>query len=328
MAQHKIAILLHDEFEMWRPPAWFLDRLRGEFPQCEAIFSSSKRHDEEALRGASVMIGWSLSPEQLGAAKELRWIYSITAAIDQFLFPQLIASDIAICNAARVHGPVVAEHAMAMVLALAKRVPSAIRHQDRRQWAMEAIWKERPREIAGATLVVVGLGSIGSQVAALAAALKMHVIGVRQSPERGPSGAHEVLGYSAMDAAIARADFVVLASPLTPQTRLMIDARRLQLFQPHAYLINVSRGALIDEAALAKALKDHRLGGAALDVFTEEPLPRRSPLWKMEQVLITPHTAFLTEKVWERHYEVFSGNLKRYLAGQPLEDQVDKRRGY
>jgi phosphoglycerate dehydrogenase-like enzyme len=201
MAQHKIAILLHDEFDMWRPPSWFLDRLSTEFPQIEVAYSASKRHDDEALRGADVMVGWSLTPEQLRAAAGLRWIYSITAAVDQFLFPELVASDISICNAARVHGPVVAEHAIAMLLALARRVPSAVRYQDRRKWAMEAIWQEhpRPREIASATLLVVGLGSIGSEVAALARALKMHVIGVRQNPQRGADGAHEVLGYPQLD---------------------------------------------------------------------------------------------------------------------------------
>src|SRR4029077_5813477 len=212
MAQHKIAILLHDAFDMWRPPAWFLDRLRAEFPQAEVEYSTSQRHDDAALRGADVMIGWSLTPEQLRAAVGLRWIYSITAAVDQFLFPELTASDVSICNAARVHGPVVAEHAIAMALALARRVPSAVRYQDQRKWAMEAIWQEhpRPREIAGATLLVAGLGSIGSEVAALARALKMHVIGVRQQPERGTDLANEVLGYPQLDSTIARADFIVL----------------------------------------------------------------------------------------------------------------------
>jgi phosphoglycerate dehydrogenase-like enzyme len=330
MVRHKIAILLHDPFEMWHPPSWFLDRLRTEFPQVEAINSSSKRHDDEALRGADVMIGWSLSPEQLRAAANLRWIYSITAAVDQFLYPELVASDIAISNAGRVHGPVVAEHAIAMALALAKRLPSAVRYQDRRKWAMEAIWNEqpRPREVRGSTVTVVGLGSIGAEVVSMAAALKMNVIGVREHPERGPAGADEVVGYDSLDSAITRSDFVVLAAPLTPRTRQLIDSRRLLLFRPNAFLINVSRGALVDEAALVKALRDRRLAGAALDVFAEEPLPRRSPLWKMPQVLITPHTAFLTEKVWERHYDAFAGNLKRYIAGQPLEDLVDKTRGY
>ncbi len=330
MTTHKIAILLHDDFEMWRPPAWFIDRLRTEFPHVEVAYSNSKRHDDDVLHSADVMIGWALSPEQMRAAPGLRWIYSITAAVDQFLFPQLIDADISICNAARVHGPVVAEHAIAMVLALAKRVPSAVRYQESRKWAMENIWQERPRprEIAGSNLLVVGLGSIGAEVAALAVALKMHVIGVRQYPERGPEGAHEVFGYQALDDALPRADFVVLAAPLTPQTRQLVDYRRLQLLKPDAYLINVSRGALIDEAALVKVLRDGRLGGAALDVFVEEPLPRKSPLWKLSQVLVTPHTAFLTEKVWDRHYTAFTSNLKRYLAGEPLQDTVNKRQGY
>jgi phosphoglycerate dehydrogenase-like enzyme len=330
MARHKIAILLHDAFEMWRPPAWFVERVRSDFPQVEVSYSSKKCDDDQALRDADVMIGWSLEREQLRAATTLRWVYSITAAVDQFLYPELISSEIAISNAGSVHGPVVAEHAIAMALALAKRLPSAVRYQERRKWAMEAIWNEqpRPREVRGATLLVIGLGSIGAEVAQMAAALKMHVIGVREHPERGTAGANEVVGYEALESAIGQADFVVLAAPLTPRTRHLIDARRLQLFKPTAFLINVSRGALVDEAALVKALREHKIAGAALDVFEEEPLSRWSPLWKMPQVLITPHTAFLTENVWRRHYEVFTANLKRYMAGQPLEGVVDKSRGY
>ena len=328
MAQHKVAILLHDQFEMWRPPAWFVERLRAEFPQIEVVYSASKGTDAEALRDADVMIGWALPAEQLRAAARLRWIYSITAAVDQFLYSELISSDIHVTNAGRVHGPVVAEHAMAMALALAKRLPSAVRYQDRRKWAMQTIWSERPREMRGATLVVVGLGSIGAEVAAMAAALKMHVVGVREHPERGPDGAHEVVGYDGLDGALSQADFVVLAAPLTLRTRHVIDARRLKMFKKTAFLVNASRGALVDEAALIAALKDGSIAGAALDVFEEEPLSRWSRLWKMPQVLITPHTAFLTENVWHRHYEVFTANLRRYLAGQPLEDVVDKARGY
>jgi phosphoglycerate dehydrogenase-like enzyme len=330
IARHKIAILLHDSFEMWRPPAWFIERLRTEFPEVEVIHSSSKKHDEQALREADVMIGWSLSLEQLRIATSLRWIYSITAAVDQFMFPQLVSSDIAICNAGAVHGSVVAEHAMAMVLALAKRLPSAVLHQKSRNWAMEDIWKEypRPRELRGATMTVVGLGSIGAEVASMAAALKIYVIGVREHPDRGSGGGNEVLSYDSLDNAIRRSDFIVLAAPLTLRTQKLMDRRRLELFKPDAYLINVSRGALIDEPALITALKNRQLGGAALDVFEEEPLPKGSPLWKMPQVLITPHTAFLTSQIWERHYAAFTGNLIRYLAGEPLHGTIDKQQGY
>jgi len=330
MARHKIAILLHDEFEMWRPPAWFVEKLRAEFPDTEVLYSAQKRDDAQALNGADVLIGWSLAPEQLRATKSLHWIYSITAAVDQFLYPELISSDIALTNAGSVHGPVVAEHAIAVLLALAKRLPSAGRYQGRRKWAMEAIWNEkpRPREVRGATLVVIGLGSIGSEVASMAAALKMHVVGVREHPERGAAGADEVVGYESLDSVLGRADFAVLAAPLTPRTRHLIDARQLGLFKPGAFLINVSRGALVEEAALVQALREHKIAGAALDVFEQEPLSRWSPLWKMPQALITPHTAFLTENVWHRHYEVFAANMKRYLAGQPLEGMVDLKRGY
>jgi phosphoglycerate dehydrogenase-like enzyme len=250
--------------------------------------------------------------------------------VDRFLFPELVASDVELCNAGRVHGPVVAEHAIALVIALAKRVPSAVRYQERRKWAMEAMWNERPRprEIRGSVIALVGLGSIGAEIASMASALKIHVIGIREHPERGGEGAHEILGYDSIDAAIARADFVVLAAPQTVRTRNLIDARRLHLFKPDAYLVNVARGSLVDEVALVAALRKRQLAGAALDVFSEEPLPRRSPLWKMPQVLITPHTAFLTEKVWERHYALFADNFRRYLAGQPLIELIDKTKGY
>jgi phosphoglycerate dehydrogenase-like enzyme len=315
---------------MWRPPAWFVEKLRAEFPDTEVLYSAQKRDDAQALNGADVLIGWSLSPEQLRATTSLRWVYSITAAVDQFLYPELLSSEIALTNAGSVHGPVVAEHAIAMLLALAKRLPSAGRYQGRRKWAMEAIWNEqpRPREVRGATLVVVGLGSIGAEVAEMAAALKMKVTGVREHPERGAAGAHEVVGFDALDCALGKADFVVLAAPLTPRTRHLIYARRLQLFKPGAFLINVSRGALVDEGALVKALREHKIAGAALDVFEEEPLSRWSPLWKLPQALITPHTAFLTQNVWHRHYEVFTANLKRYMAGERLEGVVDLKRGY
>jgi phosphoglycerate dehydrogenase-like enzyme len=296
----------------------------------EVAQPSNKSQDQLELANADVLIGWALQPEELRTATRLRWIYSITAAVDRFMSPELIASDVVICNAGRVHGPVVAEHAIAMVMALAKRVPSAVRYQDRRKWAREAMWNERPRprEVRGTTLVQVGLGSIGAEIAEMASALKMHVIGIREHPERGTEGAHEVFGYDSLDAAIARADYVVLAAPETARTHKLIDERRLRLFKSDAYLVNVARGSLVDEVALVAALRDRQLAGAALDVFFEEPLPRRSKLWKMPQVLITPHTAFLTEKVWERHYALFADNLRRYLAGQPLIELIDKNKGY
>jgi phosphoglycerate dehydrogenase-like enzyme len=156
----------------------------------------------------------------------------------------------------------------------------------------------------------------------------MRVIAVREHPEKGSEGAELILGPAQLDEMLAQADYVVLAAPLTSSTRTLIGAAQLSKMKPDACLINVSRGPLLDEDALAVALRAHRIGGAALDVFSKEPLPSDSPLWDLDNLLITPHTAALTEKLWQRHYALFGENLRRYLARQPLLGVVDKQRGY
>jgi phosphoglycerate dehydrogenase-like enzyme len=244
--------------------------------------------------------------------------------------PELRASDIVVTNARDVHGPVVAEHAIALAFALAKRLPHAVKYQQNKHWAQHDLWNEglRPRELSGATMTIVGLGGIGKPLVKLAKAMDMRVVGVREHPERGSEGADAVFGFGELDQALHEADFVVLAAPVTPKTHNLMNAGRLARLKPDAYLINVGRGVLIDELALVEALHARRFGGAALDVTTEEPLPPESPLWHMENVFITPHIAGLTERMWERHYAHYTENLRRYLAGQPLLWVVDKQRGY
>ena len=247
------------------------------------------------------------------------------------MFPDLINSDVILTNAREVHGPVVAEHVIALIFALAKRLPQAVRLQQKHIWGQDPMWhgRPRPREVAGATLGLIGVGSIGRAIAQRACALGMRVIAVREHPQKGTSeGVQQVFAPTQLDALLSQSDYVVLAVPLTPATRRLIDAARLARMKPAACLINVSRGPLVDEAALAQALREHRLGGAALDVFEKEPLPSDSPLWDLENLLITPHTAALTEKLWERHYALVSENLRRYLNHQPLLAVVDKKKGY
>ena len=164
-------------------------------------------------------------------------------------------------------------------------------------------------------MTIVGLGAIGAPLARLAKSLGMRVVGVREHPERGSEVADAVYGFEKLDEALSAGDFIVLAVPVTPKTRHLMNAERLARLKPDAYLINVGRGVLIDEAALVDALRAKSFGGAALDVTTEEPLPPESPLWEMENVLITPHIAGLTEKMWERHYEHYTKNLRRFLTG-------------
>ncbi len=311
-------------------PPWFAERLRTDFPQLKMVHLTSYDHVIEEVVDADIAISWSLRGEQLKAAKRLRWIHSTAAAVHQLMTPELRATDIVVTNARDVHGPVVAEHAIALAFALAKRLPQAIRYQQQRHWAQHDLWnaQPRPRELKDATMTIIGLGAIGTPLALQAKSLGMHVVGVREHPERGSEVADVTYGFQDLDEALSAGDFVVLAAPVTPKTRHLMNPARLARLKPDAYLINVGRGILIDEAALVDALRAKRFGGAALDVATEEPLAPESPLWEMENVLITPHIAGLTEKMWERHYEHFTRNLRRFLAGDALLWVVDKERGY
>jgi phosphoglycerate dehydrogenase-like enzyme len=327
----KILIVVYHRFELWQAPPWFSERLRRDFPGVEVVQRRDYDHLEDDLRDADVAVTWSLRPEQLRAARKLRWIHSPAAAVHALLFPELVASDVVVTNARTVHGPVVAEHAIALLLALAKRLPSAFHYQQEGLWSQEQLWREspRPREVSGATLGVVGLGSIGLETARRAAALGMEVIAVREHANRPrDASVSKVFGPGGLREMLAASDYVLLAAPLTPRTRALINGERLEQMKTEAYLINVSRGALIDEAALVDALRRRRIAGAALDVFEKEPLPPESPLWKMENLLITPHSAALTERLWERHYALITDNLRRFLGGAPLLNVVDKGRGY
>ena len=327
----KLLIVLHHRFGLWNAPAWFSEKLRAEFPQVQVVHLTSYDGMEAELRDTEVLIAWSIRPEQFQFAKQLRWLHSPAAAVHQLIFPELVASDVILTNARDVHGPVVAEHVMAQVFALAKRIPSAVRLQQKHEWGQQALWETQPRvrEVSGATLGLVGVGGIGREVARKASALGMHVIACREHPEKPrPEGVSKVLGAEQVDQLLAESDYVVLAAPLTSETRSLMDASRLAKMKPDACLINVGRGPLVDEPALAEALKAGRIGGAALDVFSKEPLPADSPLWDLDNLLITPHSAALTEKLWERHYSLISENLRRYLSAQPLLAVVDKNKGY
>jgi phosphoglycerate dehydrogenase-like enzyme len=329
--KRKLLILTYHRLELWIAPPWFAERLRSEFPEVEVAQLNSYENIEQHIANVEILFGISLRPEQFVAATKLRWIHSQAAAVHQLMFPELVNSDVIITNARDVHGPVVAEQVVAMMFALAKRIPAAVRFQQNHEWGQDAFSSGRShsRELAGATLGLVGLGSIGRNVAKHASALGMRVIAVREHPEKEkPQYVHQVLPTSKLQELLAQSDYVVLSTPVTAETTGMIGRQQLATMKPEAFLLNVGRGPLIDEAALADVLREHKIGGAALDVFDQEPLPPDSALWDLEDLLITPHTAGISEKMWERHYVLFSDNLRRYLSGQPLLGLVDKRSGY
>lgn len=328
----KLLIALYHPFSLWTAPDWLAPRLRADFPDLAVSQLPGPRYEgiEHEIADADACIAWSIRPEQFAHAKKLRWVHSPAAAVHQLMFPEMVASSVVITNARDVHGPVVAEHAIAVMLALAKKLPAAFRYQSTRTWGQQALWEQEPMlaEINDARVVVIGLGSIGREFARRARALGAHVVAIREHPERGPETANEVAGMAELDRHLAEADFVVLAAPLTAGTQALINLERLSLIKESAYLINVSRGPLVDDEALIAALESEQIAGAALDVFAEEPLPRSSPYWDLPNVLITPHTAAVTPKLWERHYRQISANVRHFLAGKPLEGVVDKTQGY
>lgn len=327
----KLLIVIYHPFDLWRAPDWFAERVRKEFPNVRVVRLDDYKTLTREITDTDILMSWSITAEQLAVAGRLQWIHSPAAAVHRLMIPELQQSNITVTSARGLHGPVVAEHVMALVLAMAKRLPSAMRYQQRKLWGQESLWNERPRprEIAGATLGLVGVGSIGQEVAERASAMGMNVIAVRGS-NRGeaPAFVSRVHGPEELDRVLEAADYLVLAAPVTPQTKEMINAARLAKMKQGAYLINVARGALIDEPALVDALRQGLIAGAALDVFEHEPLATDSPLWAMENVLITPHSAAMTEKLWDRHFELLCRNLRAFLAGQPLLGVVDKQRGY
>ncbi|HYG97977.1 MAG TPA: D-2-hydroxyacid dehydrogenase [Terriglobales bacterium] len=343
----KVLTVLHHRFDLWTAPSWFSERLARAFPDIEFEQFDDYTAAEPHLPQADVIVTWSLHSEQVQLANRLRWIHSPAAAVHQLMIPEIVNSDIVITNASSVHGPVVAEHVIAVVMTLAKRLRSAFRYQQQHVWSQQELWNERPRprEIGGATLGVVGLGSIGGEVARRALALGMKVVAVREHPDKelpeylraaqdfsssqyGNDPGLIVCGSFDLDRMLSESDYVVLAAPLRENTKALMNAERIAKMRREAYLVNVARGQLVDEQALAEALREGRIAGAALDVFEHEPLSADSPLWDMPNVLITPHSAALTERLWERHYELVVENLKRFLVGRPLTSVVDKMKGY
>ena len=260
----------------------------------------------------------------LERAGRLRYIQSIGAGTDQFPQQELARRGIRLASARGVNARAVAEHAMALILALSRRLPEARDNQAKRVWrGMIGDLAQREDELGGKTLLVVGLGDIGGRLARLAKAFDMRVVGLRRDPAAGGGAADAVHTMGALRLLLPEADFVALTCPLTPETERLIDAAALGQMKPSAYLVNVARGRVVDEAALIDALAGRRIAGAALDVTAEEPPGPSSPLWGMEHVLLTPHTAGETRRYEDNVIEVLCDNLARLWRGEAqLRNQV------
>jgi phosphoglycerate dehydrogenase-like enzyme len=321
---------IRDPRGVWSLPAEQLERLRREFPAVRFLSPLTREDAGAALPEADVVLGWAVTPENFSRAGRLRWVHLTAAGVGAALFPALIESPVTLTNARGLHAAAMAEHALGLMLAFARKLHLARDAQHQRRWIQRELLLGPPafRELAGATLTIVGLGHVGRALAERARALGMRVIAVRRHPASPPGPAHEQWPEGRLDEALAQADWVVLAMPLTDATRQRIGAAELGRMKRDAVLINLGRGTLVDEGALIAALEQGRLGGAGLDVTAEEPLPETSALWNLPNAIVTPHVSGLAPRLWERAVDQFADNLRAYLAGRPLANVVDKRAGY
>jgi phosphoglycerate dehydrogenase-like enzyme len=274
----------------------------------------------DAIARANLLLAWTFPAEAARAARRLEWVQSMGAGVDHLLAIPNLDPRVPITRVGSGFGPEMAEYVLGYLLALSLRAPRALEQQRQRQWRPYAA-----RLLRGRTALVVGLGTIGSEVARLLRAAGLYVLGVSR---RGAANdaADETWAADALDCLLPRADVLVIVVPLTAETRRLIDTDRLALLPRGAWLVNVSRGAVLEEAALVAALQAGQIGAAVLDVFEVEPLPAESPLWTLPDVIVTPHIAgpYAVDHV----SAVFAENYRRLRAGEPLLPLVDRERGY
>ncbi len=319
-----------------------LERIRDAAPGARIVNLSVEGLADGPVDDVEVLLrGWLSSDafdRLLAHAPKLRWVHSATSGVERALTPTALARGIVVTNARGVFSRPIAEHVVLMILALSRRLPQLLELQRERTWQpLEG------RELRDLTVGIVGYGSLGRAVASLLGAFGARVIATKRRPDVPDEPATDaedgfpfearldrVLGPSVDDlhALLGESDVVVLAAPLTAETENMIGDAALAAMRPDAWLINVARGRLVDEGALVRALREGRIGGAALDVFREEPLGPASPMWDVPNLVITPHTAWSSARVLDRSVDLFCDNLRRFRAGEPLRNVVDPSAGY
>jgi phosphoglycerate dehydrogenase-like enzyme len=324
-----VLVAIYSQFAMWNIPFEYIERLAREFASHRFLHAVDDAGAERHIVDAEVAFSSQVTREQLTAARALRWIHSPAAGVGGMLFREMIEHPVVITNSRGMSADTMAEHVLAVTLALFRRLPAAFDNQARREWAQDAIGLQGNRTIAGSRVLVVGLGAIGCAVARRMALLGAIVTGIRRQMSAPPiEGISAVVPPERLHEALPDADVVIVSAPHTPHTRRLIGTRELQLMSPKAILVNVSRGQLIDDAALVAAVQQGQIEGAALDVFEQEPLPPDSPVWTLPNVLITPHTSGFRLDHWDAAVAIFSENLRRYESGREMLNRVDKSAGY
>lgn len=311
-------------------PSNYVNKIQKVSSSIEIVQSKDR---QEALRYAEdsdVLLAGYFSEELFAAAKKLKWIQTWGAGVDRILTPEVVASNVVVTNASGVHPTPISEHVLGLMVCFSRKLHLFIRNQEKKRWeTSESDAAYQIEELEGQTVGIVGFGRIGTEVARKAKCLGMRVIATKRDASQGASNAvDELFGPTDLAKLLAVSDFVVLSLPLTKETQGMISEPQFKSMKKTAYLINVSRGRIVQENVLIKALKEKWIAGAGLDTFEEEPLPKTSELWALKNVIITPHVAGQTSYYMERLTDIFCENLKRFIRKKPLMNLVDKTLGY
>ena len=316
---------------IWVMPRQFVDQLRRDFPPHTFLDAWDRETLRQLLPRADVAFTPFVDRDLFPALTRLRWVQSPAVGVGSLMFPELLASPVIVTSARGVRARAMAEHVLGVTIALARKLPVAIRAQIAHRWAQDELEGANVdvRTLQGQRMGIVGLGAIGLELVKIAAPFGFRISAIRRrAGEQKPDGVEEVWPPDRLADLLAQSDVVVLAAPHTPETKRLIGKAELDRIKRGALLVNIARGKLVDDEAVIAALGDGRLGGAALDVFSEEPLDPASRYWDLPNVIVTPHTSGAMQDYWTPLVALFADNLRRFERGESLRNVVDKVAGY
>ena len=289
-----------------------VEAIADRLPDADLVATHDEAATRAAVRDAAVLVTSHLPDDLLDLADRLEWVHAVSSGVDGFGVDRLEDDGVVLTNSSGVHAEPIGEQVLGYLLLFERQIVKGIAQQRHRTWE-----RYGAREFRDRTVGLVGVGAVGTRVAEFCEAIGATVLGVKRDPSECPDAVDEVFGPPDLDDVLERADYLVLACPLTDETRELVDADALARLPEWAVLVNVARGEIVDEPALIEALQSGEIRGAALDVVAEEPLPEDSPLWGMENVVITPHVAGSTPHYWERCADIFAENYRQFVDGEP-----------